>query len=150
MLHMTSRIFIDTSVAIYAWGRDHSLRDPSREVFRLAQGDPERYFINAEVLQELLHRYMSLRIWELAKPKYLDLIDVFRNWTEPVLASDAEVAGHLADIHPQLSARDLVHVAVMKRVGATAIVSADRGFDQVPDIQRLDPADVMKWRRLLD
>jgi len=69
--------------------------------------------------------------------------------TESILPGDVGQAARLADAYPQLSARDLIHVAVMKRVSATRIVSADRGFDAVADIERLDPADVGRWRSLL-
>jgi predicted nucleic acid-binding protein len=45
-----------------------------------------------------------------------------------------------------LSARDLLHAAVMTRIGADQIVSADRGFDRLPDLTRLDPAELVDWR----
>jgi predicted nucleic acid-binding protein len=64
----------------------------------------------------------------------------------PVLDTDVAQAAALADDHPRLSARDLLHVAVMQRLGATHIASADRDFDAVPGIQRLDPAQLAVWR----
>jgi uncharacterized protein len=39
--------------------------------------------------------------------------------------------------HPRLSARDALHVAVMRRHEITEIVSFDRGFDAVNGIRRL-------------
>ena len=47
--------------------------------------------------------------------------------------------------HPGLSARDLLHGAVMLRLGATEIVSADPGFDQVALVERLDLAAMATW-----
>jgi predicted nucleic acid-binding protein len=44
-----------------------------------------------------------------------------------------------------LSARDLLHAAVMQRVGTERIVSADRRFDVIAWLQRLDPATVATW-----
>ena len=42
-------------------------------------------------------------------------------------------------------ARDLVHAAVMRRLDADRIVSTDTDFDRLPDMVRLDPADVGDW-----
>jgi predicted nucleic acid-binding protein len=42
--------------------------------------------------------------------------------------------------YPDLQARDLVHVATCIHEGITEIVSTDRGFDQVAEIRRIDPA----------
>jgi len=55
-----------------------------------------------------------------------------------------EVAEHR---HASVSdvVRDLVHLAVMRRAGCTHIVTADRGFDGLSGIQRLDPLDVDRW-----
>lgn len=39
----------------------------------------------------------------------------------------------------RISPYDCVHVAVMKREGITEILSADREFDKVEGIKRLDP-----------
>ena len=64
---------------------------------------------------------------------------------EPVYEEDIHLAARLADRHPGISARDLVHAAVMQRLGADRIVSTDSDFDFLPNITRLNPADVGKW-----
>ena len=47
--------------------------------------------------------------------------------------------------HPDVSTRDLVHAAVMQRLGANRIISADTDFDRLTGIDRLDPARVEEW-----
>jgi predicted nucleic acid-binding protein len=37
-------------------------------------------------------------------------------------------------------------VAVIQRLGTTHIASADRDFDAVAGIRRLDPAQIATWR----
>ncbi len=54
-------------------------------------------------------------------------------------------AAELADQHSTVSARDLVHAAVMQRLGAVRIISSDTDFDRIPGVVRLDPADVGEW-----
>ena len=51
----------------------------------------------------------------------------------------------MADRHPGVSARDLVHAAVMQRLGANRIISADTDFDNLAGIERLGPARVDEW-----
>ena len=64
---------------------------------------------------------------------------------EPMLAGDVARAAQLADSYPGLSARDLVHAAVMFRVGSSRIATADTGFDFIDGIERLDPMMVDEW-----
>jgi predicted nucleic acid-binding protein len=68
-----------------------------------------------------------------------------RSRIEPVFTRDVERAASLADEHAEFEARDLVHVAVMERVGATAIVTADTTFDGLKGIERLDPLKANRW-----
>ena len=44
-----------------------------------------------------------------------------------------------------ISARDLLHAAVMRRLGADRVISVDVDFDYLPDVTRLDPADLAEW-----
>ena len=39
----------------------------------------------------------------------------------------------------------LVHAAVMRRLGASRIISADTDFDRLPEIVRLEPSDIAEW-----
>jgi len=59
---------------------------------------------------------------------------------------DVLFAAQLADRYPQAGGRDLVHAAVMQRLGVSIIVSADRGFDGFAGRRRLDPMDVERWQ----
>jgi predicted nucleic acid-binding protein len=108
------------------------------------------FVTDAEVLQELLHRYTAIRSWEPLGRESLDAFsELMRGLTEPIYALDVFRAAEFVDTYPTMEARDLLHVAVMTRLGVTRIVSADRGFDRVAEVQRLDPADVDSWRELV-
>jgi predicted nucleic acid-binding protein len=161
-----SRLFLDANVPTYAAGREHPLKGPCREVLRLAALHPRAFFTDAEVLQELLHRYLALRRWPEGKKVVLDFAALMEGSVEPVLAEDVVLACALADRHAagspgagRLAARDLLHAAVVLRLaersaegsaeGSGRIVSADGDFDELAGsgIRRLDPADVGSWRR---
>jgi predicted nucleic acid-binding protein len=69
-----------------------------------------------------------------------------RDRAEPVLVDDVREAAADADIRHEIEARDLVHLAVMRRIGSDRTVSADRRFDRIDGITRLDNAHVAEWR----
>src|SRR3990172_1833102 len=110
---MTSRILIDTNVFIYSVGSEHPLRDPSIDILRLVAESANLFFTNAEVFQEMLHRYVSLRRWQTARIWVADFLELMAGRIEFVNEDDVRQAVALADDHPNIEARDLLHVAVM-------------------------------------
>jgi len=144
---MSPPTFLDANVPIYAAGRPHRLKEPSAQVLMLVAERPEAFLTDAEVLQELLHRYLALRLWPAGGGDvFRRFAELMRERVEPVHAVDVERAALLADTYPDLGARDLLHAAVMSRLGVRGIVSADAGFDRLPEVERLDPTDVGVWR----
>ena len=157
-----SQLFLDTNVPTYAAGREHPLKEPCKEILSLAASHPGAFCTNAEVLQEMLHRYLSLRRWPEGKQIIADFAMVMRGSVEAVGAQDIVLASELVDRvlgttleglehgsrASKLTARDFLHVAVMQRIGSGRIVSADRDFDEFAKegIERLDPAEVHHWR----
>lgn len=147
---MRPLIFLDTSIPIYAAGRPHPLKVPCARVLELVAEAPDTFVTDAEVLQELLHRYLALRLWvPEGRTVFRHFVELVRERVEPVRGEDVETAASMADQGWSLSARDLLHLAVMRRLGVHQIVSADGDFDRAPGAERLDPADVDVWRRQL-
>lgn len=153
---MANRLFLDANVPTYAAGRDHPLKEPCKEALRLAARHPGSFFTDAEVLQEMLHRYLALRRWPEGKHVVLDFASLMDGSVAPITAEDAILACDLADRHAarpgaRLAARDLLHAAVMLRVegSSVGVVTADGDFDDLaPEgVERLDPADIEDWRR---
>ena len=68
---------------------------------------------------------------------------------EPVAASDVVAAASMAEGLPEVSARVLLHSAVMRRLGTDRVISVDAGFDRVPELTRLDPSRVSEWESLV-
>jgi predicted nucleic acid-binding protein len=146
---MTSPIFLDVNVPIYAAGQPHPLKDPCAQVLTLAAQHPGSFITDAEVLQELLHRYLGKGIWLRGRPVVENFAVLMHGRVEPVTADDVRQAVVQVDQYVGLSARDLLHVAIMKRLAILHIVTADRDFDRVLDITRLDPADLATWQHLV-
>jgi hypothetical protein len=93
----------------------------------------ERLVTDAEVLQEILHRYVAIDRRDAIQPAYDAILGV----VDEVLSIYQEVVNRAKQIvlgYRQLSARDAIHLAVMEQNGIDQILSFDSGFDGFPGI----------------
>lgn len=129
-------ILIDSNVPMYLVGSAHPHKiDAQRMLERLVSED-ERLVTDAEVLQEILHRYRAIDRADAIQPAFDALLGV----VDDVLAVECVDVERARDVllgRWSLSARDALHVAVMHRHGIERVLSFDRGFDQVSGITRL-------------
>lgn len=121
------------------------MKDPCISVLVLAHRRPDRFVTDSEIFQEIIHRYTSVKRWDSGRRIFADFEILMLGRIEPVFFGDVRQAASLADRYPELDARDLLHAAIMDRVGATRIVSSDSGFDLIQGIERLDPMLVEEW-----
>ena len=134
---------------MYAAGAAHPLKAPCIEVMAMVAAHPRAFLTDAEVLQELIHRYLSVRRWEFGRAVFLEFGRLMEGRIEPVHAEDVTLAARLADDYPGVSSRDLVHAAAAHRVGVSRIISTDTDFDLLPGVERLDPERVGEWGKAL-
>ena len=146
---MSPAAFIDANVPVYASGRPHPKKRPCARVLMMAAESPSSFVTSAEVLQEIVHLYTASGRWASGREVLRGFADVMHGRIEPVHGEDILAAARLADLHTGVSARDLVHAAVMQRLGIESIVSADRGFDRLPGLIRLEPERVGEWATTL-
>ena len=142
---MPPATFIDANVAIYAAGREHPYRQPCIQVLAAVNDNPEAFVTDAEVFQEIMHHYLRTERWAAGQAVVESFAAMMHGRVSPVTIDDVLAAGQLARTHHGLSARDLLHLAVMHRLGVIRIVTADADFSRVPGIIRLDPADDRDW-----
>ena len=117
---MTPAVFIDANVPIYAAGRDHLHKESCARILRVAAEDPQLFVTDSEVLQEMMHRYLALGLWELGREVLRAFAEIMHGRIEPVHAEDVLSASEIADRHTGVSTRDLVHAAVMRRLEPAA------------------------------
>ncbi len=129
-------IFIDSNVPMYLVGRDHPLKSKAERLLEAAIQGGERLVTSAEVLQEILHRYVAIDRRDAIQPAFDALIGVVDE-VVPVEEADVLRARDLVIRTKVLSARDALHVAVMLGQGITRIMSFDADFDRVPGIVRI-------------
>jgi len=120
---------------MYLVGASHPNKISAQRLLEQAITHGERLVTDAEVLQEILHRYVAIDRRDAIQPAFDALLGVVDE-VYPVEQRDAERAKDLLQGTRALSARDAIHVATMERNAVRRIFSFDAGFDQVPGIER--------------
>jgi predicted nucleic acid-binding protein len=129
-------IFVDSNIPMYLVGAPHPNKDAARAAIERCIQRGERLVTSAEVMQEILHRYVAIRRPD-AIPAALQLLSGVVDEVFPIEAVDVMQARDVLMTRPQMSARDALHVAVMTRRGVERILSFDAGFDAVAGLERL-------------
>ena len=114
---MNPAVFIDANVPIYAAGREHPYRQPCVRILRILADDPQSFVTDSEVLHEMIHRYLASGRWTFSREVVRAFAEAMRGRVEAVHGDDVTLAAEFADRHPGVSARDLVHAAVMQTAG---------------------------------
>ncbi len=128
-------IFVDSNIPMYLMGSDRPNKALALDMLGEAVLSEEALVTSVEVYQEVLHRYHSISRLDAIGPTFAVLDSI----VEEVIAveePDVRSAKDLLLAGTASSARDALHVAVMRRIGCHQILSFDRGFDDVPGLQR--------------
>jgi uncharacterized protein len=129
-------IFVDSNVPMYLIGAAHPHKADARRLLEKFASERERLVTDAEVLQEILHRYMAINRREAIQAGFEALFIVVEDVFEIDRAA-AERAKEIVMGHARMSARDAIHLAVMEKHGVERIFSFDTGFDGFPGITRV-------------
>lgn len=128
--------FVDSNIPLYLIGTAHPHKTEAQLLLERLIAAGQRLVTDAEVLQEILHRYAAIDRREAIGPALqttLDIVDeVF-----PIERAEVLRAGEIAQHPALLSARDAVHIAVMERHGVRSILSFDGDYDRWPGLQRI-------------
>ncbi len=133
-------VFLDVNVPMYAAGKDHPYKAPCAWLMReIAEGRLEAA-IDTEIIQEMLYRYGASQLWDIGVTITTNLLEII-SIVYPVTPDDVRIAIELfRQYAPRgVTARDLLHVAVMQNNGLSTLVSTDKHFDQIEGLIRLDP-----------
>jgi predicted nucleic acid-binding protein len=129
-------ILIDSNIPMYLVGAPHPHKTDAQRLLERLVSDRQRLVTDAEVLQEILHRYTAINRREAVQPAFDALLGI----ADQILAIDRPIVERAKEIvlgHKKMSARDAVHLAVMETHGIEQILTFDSGFDGFPGIKRL-------------
>jgi|SRR5579871_3404172 len=133
-------VFVDSNIPMYVAGRDHPLRNPARRFLQRARAGEFDIATSAEVLQEILYRYSSLKRLDLAGAVYDLFVEVCPTvW--PITIADTDRARAILLDTRTVSARDALQAAIMLNNGVSRIATFDAGFDAIDGIQRVALGD---------
>jgi predicted nucleic acid-binding protein len=121
---------------MYLIGNDEIHKARAQRLLDRAISQRERLVTDAEVFQEILHRYAAIDRRAAIQPAF-DLLHGIVDEIFSIGISTCESAKGLVLGYQNLSARNALHVAVMQEHGVDRIMSFDGGFDSVPGVQRL-------------
>lgn len=129
-------ILVDSNIPMYLIGAPHRHKSDAQRLLEKLISDRQRLVTDAEVLQEILHRYVAIDRRDAIQPAFYALLEI----VDQVLPIDGGVVKRAKEIvlgYRQLSARDAVHLAVMEQNGIEQILTFDTGFNGFPGIARL-------------
>lgn len=129
-------ILVDSNIPMYLVGAPHPHKSDAQRLLEKLVSERQRLVTDAEVLQEILHRYVAINRRDAIQPAFDALLGI----VDQVLAVDRAVVERAKEIvlgHRQLSARDAVHAAVMEHHGIESVMTFDSGFDGFPGITRM-------------
>jgi predicted nucleic acid-binding protein len=134
------RFLYDTNVFVYALGGPSPYRDACRAIVEHAAAGRLDGEASADLVQELVHQRMrQTRDRRLAVATARNVRSLCR--LHDMQAADVGLGLSLFETHERLTARDAMFAAVALNRGVEAILSADRDFDGIPGIERVDPRD---------
>lgn len=129
-------IFVDSNIPMYLVGTPHPRKADAQRLVEKLVSNRQRLVTSAEVLQEILHRYIAINRRDAIQPAFNALLNV----VDQVFAVDQAAAERAKEIvmgYPKMSARDALHLAIMEGQEIDQILSFDSGFDGFPGITRL-------------
>jgi uncharacterized protein len=129
-------ILIDSNVPMYLVGAAHPHKIDAQRCLERLISERQRLVTDAEVLQEILHRYIAVNRRNAIQATFDSLLGI-ADEVLPVDRATVERAKEIVFGNQHLSARDAIHLAVMKRHGISQILTFDPGFDGFPGITRL-------------
>ena len=129
-------IFIDSNIPMYLVGGPHPHKAESQVLLERLATAGQQLVTDAEVFQEILHRYTAIDRRTKIGQAFQVLLDVI---DEVFAVGKADVlrAAEIVQNRASFSARDAVHIAVMEHHGIQSILSFDADFDRWPGLKRI-------------
>lgn len=128
------KVFLDANVPMYLVGAPHPNRTRAQQLLDQLVISETPLVTDAEVYQEVLHRYAAIGRPKMIDPAYA-VLDGLVDDVFSVGRSELEEARRL--VLQGVGARDALHVSTMREHQITRILTFDSGFDRFGDLERL-------------
>jgi predicted nucleic acid-binding protein len=129
-------ILVDSNIPMYLVGAPHPHKADAQRLLEKLVSERKRLVTDAEVLQEILHRYVAIDRRDAIQPAFDALLGI----VDDVLSIEHSTTLRAKEIvlgHPRVSAHDAIHLAIMEQYKIEQILTFDSGFDGFPGVKRL-------------
>lgn len=127
-------VFVDANIAMYLVGAPHPNRERAQVLLDELILADTRLVTDAEVFQEVLHRYAAIQRREAIEPAFAVLKGII---DEVLSIGVAEIDDARGLVEEGAGARDAIHVSAMRLNSVSRILTFDRGFDRFEDLERI-------------
>jgi predicted nucleic acid-binding protein len=142
---VNAAFFIDTNIFVYAVAEESPHQAGAAATIEALGAGTASAVTSVTVIEELWHLELRGRV-----PGLDGVADAAFTLMRPVLAVTDEVVEAAFRLKVAgLDANDRIHVATCQAHGISTVLTAERGFDAVPGLRRVDPADLPEVRTLL-
>jgi predicted nucleic acid-binding protein len=126
---------------MYAAGKPHEFKEPCVAILSKVQSGELNAAIDTEVFQEILYRYHHINLSDKGVDLAWNMMDIVFE-VLPITKKVIEISLYFYQQYQNkgISPRDIIHVATMTQNGIEKIVSVDRHFDLIEEVQRIDPS----------
>jgi len=138
-------VFVDTSIPIYAAGRQSEHKEACSRVLGKIERDELEAATDAEVIQEVLYRFHRLNMATQGLQLSRNVLRLGLR-VLPVLKRDVERALPLFEKYSPrgVPPRDALHTALMINNNIAKIISVDKHFgDVIKEVERVDPESML-------
>lgn len=121
---------------MYLIGAAHPHKAEAQLILESLVAGKEMLVCDAEVLQEILHRYAAIGRTDAITPALRLLLGIVDE-VLPIERQDVLKAAAIVSGKASQGARDALHIAVMERYGINTIFSFDADYDRWPGLVRI-------------
>jgi len=132
------RVLLDSAVFIYAVGVDHPYRDACRQLLEALEAERYRGEASALAVEETLHQ-RACRTGDRESAQRVARNVMTLCPVHDLTTADLALGLRLFRTSNRLNARDVLHAATALNRGIPTIISPDQAFDDVPQLERVDP-----------
>lgn len=143
------KLFLDVNIPMYAGGKDHRYKESCAWIMTQVAEGMITVATDAEAIQEILYRYGAIHRWKIGVTMANSLMRLVPD-VYPVGLDDMRRAIDLFKAYAPkgITARDVVHAAVMMNRGLKLILSTDSHFGLINGITRVDPEKLFLQHKL--
>ena len=144
MVHSMTEYFLDTNIFMYAAGKPYKYKEPCVAILSKIVSGEINTAIDTEVFQEIMYRYHHIGLADKGADLSWSIMDLDID-VLPITKKDIELSLYYYQKYQKdgIGPRDMIHVATMLNNDIEKIISVDKHFDLIKEVNRIDPLELI-------